>query len=267
MLSPRVAPPVFGLALLEAVPESEVLAQEDPNDADGDGVSGRANHVWDFINSRVALGRFGWKANQPGLRQQNAAAANGDMGITTSIFPNDNAVDGQVAAAAAVNGGTPEMKDEFFSKLTFYIQTLAVPAARHVDDPVIRQGAALFAQAQCTSCHLPTLKTGEYPDVPELSNQTIHPFTDLLLHDMGPDLGDGRPDFAATGAEWRTPPLWGIGLTEVVNRHTRFLHDGRARSLEEAVLWHDGEARGARDRFVHMSRDQRLALLQFLGNL
>ena len=267
MLSPRVAPPVFGLALLEAVPEAEILAHEDPEDSDGDGVSGRANHVWDGINSRIALGRFGWKANQPSLRQQNAAAANGDIGITTSIFPNDNVADGQKAAAASKNGGQPEMKDDFFSKLTFYVQTLAVPAARHVDDPAMRQGAALFTQARCTGCHLPTLKTGEYPDVPELSNQTIHPFTDLLLHDMGPELGDGRPDFAATGAEWRTPPLWGIGLTEVVNRHTRFLHDGRARSLEEAVLWHDGEASDARDRFMNMSKDQRLALLQFLGDL
>jgi CxxC motif-containing protein (DUF1111 family) len=270
MISPRVAPPVFGLGLLEAVPEAEILSREDANDADHDGVSGRANRVWDRVNGRTALGRFGWKANQPSLRQQNAAAANGDIGITTRLFPSENIADGQTAAAAAPTGsqgGEPEMKDDFFSRLTFYVQTLAVPAARNIEDPKVRTGAELFARAGCAACHTPALRTGEYPDVPELSNQTIHPFSDLLLHDMGKDLADGRPDFAADGQEWRTPPLWGIGLTQVVNRHTRFLHDGRARSLEEAVLWHDGEAHAARERFMRLTRKQRGALLAFLENL
>jgi CxxC motif-containing protein (DUF1111 family) len=270
LISPRVAPPVFGLGLLEALPEAEILSREDPGDANHDGVSGRANRVWDAINSRVALGRFGWKANQPSLQQQNAAAANGDIGITTRIFPHENIAAGQEAAAAAMTGaqnGEPELKDEFFAKLTFYLQTLAVPAARHVDDPQVRKGADLFAKVGCSACHTPTMTTGEYPEVPELAHQTIHPYSDLLLHDMGKDLADGRADFAANGREWRTAPLWGVGLTPIVNRHTRFLHDGRARSLEEAVLWHAGEAQGARQRFMNLRRDEREALLTFLNDL
>ncbi|HVY79716.1 MAG TPA: di-heme oxidoredictase family protein [Steroidobacteraceae bacterium] len=269
-VSARVAPPVFGLGLLEAVPDAEVLSREDPNDADHDGISGRANRVWNVLEGRVTLGRFGWKANQPSLRQQNAAAANGDIGITTRLFPHENIADGQVAAAAAPSGsrqGEPEMSDEFFATLTFYQQTLAVPAARNVEDPTVRAGADLFGRIGCTACHVPTLTTGDYTDVPELAHQTIHPYSDLLLHDMGKGLADGRPDFGASGEEWRTPPLWGIGLTRIVNRHTRFLHDGRARSLEEAVLWHDGEAHAARERFMRLSRAERAALLTFLENL
>jgi CxxC motif-containing protein (DUF1111 family) len=269
-ISPRVAPPVFGLGLLEAVPEAEIRSHEDPQDTNHDGISGRVNEVWDAIDGRMALGRFGWKANQPSLRQQNAAAANGDIGITTRFFPHQNVADGQVAAAGAPSGASgdePEMKDEFFARLTFYVQTLAVPAARNVDDPTVRDGARLFAQVGCTACHTPTMTTGDYPDVPELAQQTIHPYSDLLLHDMGEALADGRDDFGATGDEWRTPPLWGIGLTQIVNRHTRFLHDGRARSLEEAVLWHDGEAHAAREHFVQLPHAQRAALLTFLEDL
>jgi CxxC motif-containing protein (DUF1111 family) len=270
LISPRVAPPVFGLGLLEAVPDAEILSREDPDDANRDGVSGRANRVWDIVKERIAVGRYGWKANQPSLQQQNAAAANGDIGITTRLFPHENVADGQAAAAAAQTGsqgGEPELKDEFFAKLTFYLQTLAVPAARNIEDPRVQSGAELFARVGCSACHTPTMTTGDYPDVPELAHQTIHPSTDLLLHDMGEDLADGRPDFAATGREWRTPPLWGIGLTQIVNRHTRFLHDGRARSLEEAVLWHSGEARRARDRFMRLPAEQREALLTFLNAL
>jgi CxxC motif-containing protein (DUF1111 family) len=246
------------------------VARADPHDADGDGISGRANRVWDQASSKTALGRFGWKANQPNIRQQNAAAANGDIGITTRLYPSENIAEGQTAAAAAPTGsqnGEPEMRDDHFDKLVFYVQTLAVPASRNVDDPTVRRGAQLFAGIGCTACHTPTLETGDYPDVPELAHQVIHPFTDLLLHDMGAELADGRPDFLATEQEWRTPPLWGIGLTQMVNRHTRFLHDGRARSLEEAVLWHGGEAAKSHDRFIHLSRDERAALLAFLDSL
>jgi CxxC motif-containing protein (DUF1111 family) len=268
--SPRVAAPVFGLGLLEAVPETTLLARADPDDADGDGISGRANHVWDIAAGRKVVGRFGWKANQPNLRQQDAGAALGDIGLTTSLFPRENVAAGQDAAARAPSGGdngAPELSDAFFDKLIFYTQTLAVPAARHTDDPVVREGAQRFAQLQCTACHVPTLETGDYPSVPSLSHQTIHPFTDLLLHDMGDDLGDGRSDFEANGREWRTPPLWGIGLTATVNRHTHFLHDGRARSLEEAVLWHGGEAEAARTAFVHLDKPERDAVIAFLDSL
>lgn len=269
-ISPRVAPPVFGLGLLEAVPEAEILSLADPDDADGDGISGRPNRVWDAGKQEDAVGRFGWKANQPGLFVQNAAAALGDIGLTTTLFPHDNVAAGQEAAARAPNGGEngePELPDAFLKRLTFYVQTLAVPAARDIDNPQVQSGARLFASIGCAACHTPTLHTGEYADVPVLAHQTIHPFTDLLLHDMGDALADGRPDFRANEREWRTPPLWGIGLTVIVNRHTRFLHDGRARSLEEAVLWHGGEAQHAQTRFVHLSATERAALLAFLQSL
>jgi CxxC motif-containing protein (DUF1111 family) len=159
------------------------------------------------------------------------------------------------------------MRDEHFDRLLFYVRTLAVPAARNVENPVVRRGAQLFANIGCTACHTPTLETGDFPEVPQLAHQVIHPFTDMLLHDMGAELNDGRPDFLATGQEWRTPPLWGIGLTQAVNRHTRFLHDGRARSLEEAVLWHGGEASKSRDLFTSLPRADRAALLTFLDSL
>lgn len=270
LISPRVAPAVFGLGLLEAIPDAEILAHEDANDANRDGVSGRANHVWDEVHHRSSLGRFGWKANQPSLRQQNAAAANGDIGLTTSLFPRENVANGQAAAAATPSGaaaGAPELRDEFLDKLTFYVRTLAVPESRVATTPDAAKGSALFASSGCVACHTPTFTTGDSPEVPELAHQTIHPFTDLLLHDMGKELSDGRPDFAATGDEWRTASLWGIGLTSTVNRHTRFLHDGRARSIEEAVLWHGGEASRAKDAFMHLSRDDRRAVLDFLGSL
>jgi CxxC motif-containing protein (DUF1111 family) len=268
--SPRVAPAVFGLGLIEAVPESEILAREDPDDADHDGISGRANHVWDAAQGRRVLGRFGWKANQPSLRQQSATAALGDIGLTTSLFPRENVAEVQSAAAAMPSGaapGQPELSDDFLDKLTFYLRVLAVPASRFAASPRAAQGAALFARVGCTACHVPTLTTGDFAAVPALAHQQIHPFTDLLLHDMGAELADGRPDFEALGNEWRTPPLWGIGLTAIVNRHTRFLHDGRARSLEEAVLWHGGEALAARERFMRLTRPQRRALLDFLESL
>jgi CxxC motif-containing protein (DUF1111 family) len=268
--SPRVANPVFGLGLLEAVPEDELLANADPDDANHDGISGRPNRVWDRAAHLQRIGRFGWKANQPTLHQQIAAAALGDIGLTTTMFPAQNVADGQSAAAAAPSGGRdggPELKDSFLDRLVFYSRTLAVPAARQVEDPAVQAGAREFASIGCTSCHTSTLTTGDDVDVPSLSHQTVHPFTDLLLHDMGPDLADGRDDGFANGQEWRTPPLWGIGLTSTVNRHTRFLHDGRARSLEEAILWHGGEGLSSRTRFMSLGKSDRQLLLGFLDSL
>ncbi|HEY4366981.1 MAG TPA: di-heme oxidoredictase family protein [Steroidobacteraceae bacterium] len=270
LFSARVAPPVFGLGLLDAVADSTLLALADEEDSNRNGISGRVNRVWNRASGRVSVGRFGWKANQPSLRQQIAGAALGDIGLTTSLFPDENVAAGQSAAAAAPSGsqqGEPELQDEFFEKLVFYSASLAVPAARNVHDPDVQSGALLFARIECTACHVPTLQTGDHPEIPQLSRQTIHPFTDLLLHDMGKDLADGRPDFLASGSEWRTPPLWGIGLTDAVNRHTRFLHDGRARSLEEAILWHGGEAQPARNRFMRLNKSDRDRVLQFLRSI
>lgn len=267
LFSPRVAPAVYGLGLLEAIPEETLLRLADPEDSDGDGISGRLNRVTDHIHNRVAAGRFGWKANQPSLKQQNAGAMLGDIGITTSVFPNENCTPSQASCTNRPNGGQPELRDTFLDKLTFYTQTLAVPARRRVDEPIVKQGERLFEQAGCASCHTPTIRTGEHPDVPQLSNQVIHPYTDLLLHDMGPGLADNRPDFLANGSEWRTPPLWGIGLVKVVNGHTRFLHDGRARGLMEAILWHGGEADTSREAVQQMSASDRTALIAFLESL
>ena len=263
-VSPRVAPAVFGLGLLEAIPENAILAYADEADIDGDGISGKLNYVWDVVEKRYALGRFGWKANQPTLLQQVAAAYNDDMGITTSLFSVENSAGQSQLTEHSV---TPEVSDEILEVVTFYVQTLAVPARRDVDDPQVKQGEQLFAKAQCASCHVPTLRTGVLAGVPSVSNQTIHPYTDLLLHDMGPDLADNRPDFHASGSEWRTPPLWGIGLVQRVNGHTNFLHDGRARNLMEAILWHGGEAEASRQAVEQMSKAERDALIAFLESL
>jgi CxxC motif-containing protein (DUF1111 family) len=263
LTSPRVAPVVFGLGLLEAVSEWDVWAMADPRDRNRDGVSGRPNLVWDALRGRMALGRFGWKANAPNLLQQTAGAYNGDMGITTSLFPAESC-EGQYPECAP---HPPEIDAQLVKAVALYTQTLGVPARRSLDDPKAKQGERLFHAAGCNSCHMPTLRTGVLRDVPEVSNQVIHPYTDLLLHDMGPALADGRPDFQASGSEWRTPPLWGIGLVETVNEHDNFLHDGRAEGLLEAVLWHGGEAKQARDRVRRMTAPDRDALVAFLQSL
>jgi CxxC motif-containing protein (DUF1111 family) len=265
--SPRVANQMIGLGMLEAISEDTLLAWADPNDSNGDGVSGRPNYVWDAYNSTTAIGRFGWKANQPHLLQQTAGAYNGDIGISTSLFPHQQCGALQSDCAALPTGGEPEISDEHLLLVVFYSQTLSVPAQRNSDDPQVMQGEALFMEAQCNSCHVSEVTTGVHPSIPQLSNQTIRPFTDLLLHDMGPGLADNQSDFQATGSEWRTPPLWGIGLFETVNGHTTYLHDGRARDLNEAILWHGGEAAAAQAAYLNMTAEEREALLAFLKSL
>jgi len=263
LVSPRVAPPNFGLGLLEAVDESTVLAHSDPEDADADGISGRPNHVWDGAAGRTALGRFGLKANTPTLLQQVASAFQQDMGVTSSVFPEE-------PCPASVNGCGPhpaDLPDDLLQVATHYVRTLGVPARRRLDDASVQQGEQLFREAGCAGCHLPTVRTGILSGVPEASQQEIHPYTDLLVHDMGEELADGRPDFEASGREWRTTPLWGVGLTAIVNGHQNFLHDGRARSLLEAVLWHGGEAAAARERVRAMVKADRDALIAFLESL
>ena len=266
-ISPRIGPATIGMGLLEAVPEERILALADPDDADGDGISGRPNYVWDFRRGELILGRFGWKANQPTVEQQVAGAFLGDIGITSSLFPDENCPSGQEDCLSVPNGGVPEIPDSRLEKVTIYVQTLAVPAMRDTDDEKVQQGARTFVQAQCSVCHTPRHETGDAHPLEPLRNQAIFPYTDLLLHDMGAGLADNRPDGQASGTEWRTPPLWGIGLVETVNGHTMFLHDGRARSMEEAILWHDGEAEEARLRFMRLPAEQREALIKFLEAL
>ncbi len=266
-VSPRVAPFVIGLGLLATLDEATLLERADPDDRDGDGISGRPNVVWDRRQERAVLGRFGWKANQPTLEQQNTGAFLGDIGLSSPLFPEQNCTPVQTACLAAPDGGDPEVDQQKVDAVTFYTRYLAVPARRDVDDPVVLHGEALFADIGCASCHTPTLVTGTDPDAPPLSDQRIHPYSDLLLHDMGDGLADGRPDFEADGREWRTPPLWGLGLVTVVNHHTLFLHDGRARDVAEAILWHGGEAEAAREAFRLLSSDERAALVRFLESL
>ena len=266
-LSPRLAQPLHGLGLLAAVPEAKVLEWADPDDANRDGLSGRANRVWSVRQGRLVLGRFGWKANQPDLEQQNAGAFLGDMGLTTALFPEQSCTAAQQACRDAPSGGAPEIESNRVAALTFYTHVLAVPARRNVGAERVLQGKALFHRVGCAGCHRPTLTTGTLEGYPELSGQTIRPYTDLLLHDLGEALADGRPDFDATGREWRTAPLWGLGLTATVNGHTRLLHDGRVRSVMEAILWHGGEAEASREAVRQLSKEEREALLTFLDSL
>jgi CxxC motif-containing protein (DUF1111 family) len=267
LTSARVAPHMIGLGLLEALDEATILALADPDDEDVDGISGRPNYVWDPLTQTEVLGRFGWKANQPGLRQQNAGAFLGDIGITSSLHGEQNCPSTQADCTAAQDGGAPELSEDLLDDMTTYTRLLAVPARRNVDDPEVLAGREQFHALGCADCHVPNFRTGTLADFPELSDQSIWPYTDLLLHDMGEGLADERPDFDANGGEWRTPPLWGIGLFEVVNDHTFYLHDGRARNLAEAVLWHGGEAESAKQAFIEADVSDRDALLRFLESL
>lgn len=258
-LSARVAPPLPGMGVLESLPESEILANADPDDQNGDGISGRPNRVWDIQQQKTVLGRFSWKANQPSIAQQSADAFRNDIGITSNLFPDQPCSSVQTDCHSVPEGGKPEIPADLLEKVVFHVAQQPVPLRRDADDPQVVQGQKLFHQAACTACH-----TAAFPS---LANQPHQPYSDLLLHDMGEGLADHRPEFEASGSEWRTPPLWGIGLTEKVSGHTRFLHDGRARNLLEAILWHGGEAENAKQNVLAMHQPEREALLRFLNSL
>lgn len=264
LLSPRLAPPVFGLGLLENIPESTILSFADENDADGDGISGKPNYVYDPYTQKTELGRFGLKANTPTILTQAAGAYNQDMGITNYVFPQESSY-GQSQSDGI--GDDPELADSILNAVHFYIKTLAVPARRNVTDVDIKRGEYLFKQINCSGCHKTTVQTGVDVNLPSISNQRIQPFTDMLLHDMGDGLADGRPDFLASGSEWRTAPLWGIGLFEKTNGIPFYLHDGRARTIEEAILWHDGEAKKSKEQFMQLPKDDRDKIIRFLKSL
>ena len=274
MISPRIGHLVAGLGLLQAVPESDIVALADPNDSDHDGISGRPNRVWDVAAHQLKLGRFGWKANQPNLLQQAAAAFNGDLGITSPYFPLESNVPG---GGRNRDGDRDDDDDDdrvfrtdingqMLNSVAFYTGTLGVPASRNSTDAQVLAGRSLFVSAKCVACHTPVLKTAA--GVPfGMGGQTIHPYTDMLLHDMGPGLADGRPDFQASGSEWRTPPLWGLGLTATTSNHTNFLHDGRARNVMEAIMWHGGEGDASRRYVERLSQTDRDALVAFVNSL
>jgi CxxC motif-containing protein (DUF1111 family) len=247
----RIGPSLIGLGLLEAIAESDLRALADPDDADGDGISGRLNMVWDPLQQASVVGRFGWKANTSTLRVQVGAAFVNDMGLTSKVFEDPL--------------GDRDVSDEQLDDTVFFTSTIAVPAAAPRSDDAWR-GRILFDDFGCASCHVPTLVTGDH-ELAAVAHQRIHPYTDLLLHDMGDRLTDARADFLASGVEWRTPPLWGIGLAKLVSKDVSFMHDGRARTLIEAILWHGGEGMAAREAFRTASNEDRAALIAFLDTL
>ncbi len=264
MTSPRMAPPFFGLGLLENIPENSILANADENDRDGNGISGKANYVWDAYLGKTMLGRFGMKANTATILTQVAGAYNQDIGITSYVFPKESTF-GQSQDDTIKDD--PELPNHILNAAAFYIKTLAVPARRNVTNPTIVKGEQLFKQLNCSGCHIPTMQTGVDVTLKPISNQRIHPYTDLLLHDMGVGLADNRPDFLAEGNEWKTPALWGVGLFERTNGTPFYLHDGRARTLEEAILWHGGEAEASKNDFAELTLADRKALITFLKSL
>lgn len=266
MMSMRIAPPMIGLGLLENLSEDSILANADPDDADGDGISGRANWVWDIAEQRTALGRFGWKAGQPSLSQQNASAFAGDIGITSQLKPATDCTPSQHCQRFA-NGGEFEAEQNTLKFVDFYTRHLAVPKRRNIDTRAVQYGKTIFNSIECAACHVSGQTTALNQDLPALSQQRIYPYTDMLLHDMGEGLADHRPEFAASGSEWRTPPLWGLGYTEEVGGQAFYLHDGRARTLEEAILWHGGEALTSRNAYMALPSAQRAALIKFLESL
>jgi CxxC motif-containing protein (DUF1111 family) len=273
-VSPRIAPQVIGMGLLEAIPEAEIERNAAEQTAMPGPIKGQPNRVWDAVAKREMIGRFGWKANVATVAHQTAGAFLGDIGITSSVFPNETCTPKQAdcrAAPRGAKGQAPEIDDKTLHDVIFYQATLAPPARRQAHDAQVLQGQKLFAQAQCAVCHRPSYVTGEGPfphlTSPALKGQTIRPYTDLLLHDMGDALADGRPDFRANGRQWRTPPLWGIGLIKDVNGHQRLLHDGRANGVLEAILWHGGEAEDSKQQVLRMSREDREALVKFVESL
>ncbi len=274
MLSPRVAPPMIGLGLLEMIGEDNILAAADPEDSNGNGISGRPNWVWSVEFGKVVLGRFGWKAGIATVNEQGQAAFYSDIGISVPLFPAGagECTERQAACLTAPDGNSAqydglEAGSQVAHLVAFYSRNLAVPARRDYDFPDVLEGKRIFYQSGCADCHRSKYRTRIDADYPELSDQLIWPYTDMLLHDMGQGLADHRPEGDADGREWRTAPLWGIGLTPVVSEHPNYLHDGRARTLLEAILWHGGEAKRSRDAVAGLSGEQRARLIRFVESL
>lgn len=266
----RVAPAIHGMGLLELIPQKQILALEDKHDDNTDGISGKANWVWDVETQSTALGRFGLKANKPTLAMTVAGAFTNDVGITNPLFPNEPCTEHQVACQHGPTGNDDEgveLSQTLLDLVVNFNRNLAPTATRALTNKGSHQGRSLFYEARCNQCHVPTFTTGQSDEFPHLSNQIIWPYTDLLLHDLGPDLADDRPDFLASGSEWRTPPLWGVGLRAEVNGSLALLHDGRAKTVEEAILWHGGEATNSQQFFVNLSKPMRNQLIEFVESL
>lgn len=296
-LGARIGMPVYGLGLLAAIDERDILALADVNDSDGDGISGKPNWVFDKEkydvckkandckqNPPLTLGRFGWKANTPTVAHQGLGALRGDMGVTNPLFSMENIANTDLLSSYKArnpnfstycDSNTTDANLEFSQAVIFYSETLSVPPRRDINNSDIQAGGLLFEQIGCVKCHTPSFVTASNfhsfsrngERIEELENQTIYPFSDMLLHDMGDALSDNRRDGDALGNEWKTRPLWGIGVTQVVNPGAGFLHDGRARTLKEAILWHGGEAQGTKERFVNLNKTKREQIIKFLESL
>ncbi len=297
-MGPRIGLPVFGLGLVGAIKNADILDQADPDDKDGDGISGKPNWVCDKekfdackktgnckTNPPISLGKYGWKANTPTAAHQGLGALRGDMGVTNPLFPKESIAGTDLMAG--YKSANPEYDDykktaegkieadmRFAQDVIFYTETLHVPGRRNIDHPDVRAGAKTFESIGCAKCHTPSYVTGEEKsfsmggkNIPSVENQVIYPFSDMLLHDMGEGLADGRKDFDANGNEWKTRQLWGIGMTQRVNPGAGFLHDGRAKTLEEAILWHGGESKKIKNDFMKLKKAERDQLIKFLNSL
>ena len=272
-ISARVAQPMIGLGLIQSIDPKDILVNADEKDLNSDFISGKANYVWDYELNKPSLGLFGWKATQPNIRQQAADAFNNDMGLSTTLFPEgDNCTSNQSECKELPNGNTErhdnvEISNEQLSLIEFYASHLAVPIRRNHDEPNVLKGKKIFYQSGCVSCHTPKYETIENAYTQALSSQLIWPYSDFLLHDMGPGLADKNKEYLAEGNEWRTQPLWGIGLTEKVNGHSNLLHDGRANNIIEAILWHGGEAEDSKNEVLKLTIDELDQLIDFIESL
>ncbi len=270
LFSLRVAPSIHGMGLLELIDQQDIDKLSDPEDGNNDGISGRSNLVWDVELQQTVAGRFGLKANKASLKMQVAGAFANDVGISNSLFPQQPCSQQQIGCNQVANGNDKngvEIADHLLDLVTDFNRNLAPVLRRDFNNKEVNQGREIFYQVGCQACHQPDFKTQESDAFPHLANQHIWPYSDLLLHDMGPELADGRSDFLATGSEWRTAPLWGVGLQEAVNGSKALLHDGRAETIEEAILWHGGEAELAKSRFIQLPKQERDALIKFVNSL
>lgn len=265
--SPRVAPSMIGMGLLENILESDVLALADPDDTDGDGISGRTQMTFSDARDSMQLGRFGWKAEKPTVRDQSAGAFAGDMGLTSGLVPRDDCTESQQSCLDSQSQVEAEVSDRVLDRVVTYSSMLAPPARPQYDTPELLEGRRHFYEVGCQSCHIPSFRTGTDHEISAVNDQLIWPYTDLLLHDMGEDLADHRPTWAADGLEWRTPPLWGLHALRAVNNHEQLLHDGRADGVEEAILWHGGEATQSREQFEALTANARAELVSFVESL
>lgn len=269
LISFRNAPALHGTGLLEQIAEADLLHNIEQQQKRAN-LSGRINQVWNPETQKAALGRMGWKANKPSVKVQSAAAFQGDVGISNPLFPKQPCEAGQKNCLHQINGNDHdgfEISGDLLDKVAYFVQHIGVPESRNSGDAEVVAGKKLFAEAGCVNCHRPSYITKKNSQFPRLSEQEIWPYTDLLLHDMGEALADHRPDFLATGREWRTPPLWGVGISQAVNGSGLLLHDGRARSVEEAILWHGGEAAASKDKFIHFSKSERESVIKFVESL